>query len=138
MGKSTYHTMGGEHFLSSGEKINMYHTCTIDNFLQILLVFYSLNIEQMQNLVSSVDPLFTTLCEVIQLLLTSDFYGAKYHWLTKLCDLSPTSGNKILNSFGTDKQLIMYPLWNTFLQELPVRVLLFGVLPVRQINSCKR
>ena len=104
----------GEHFLSSGEKINMYHTCTIDNFLQILLVFYSLNIEQMQNLVSSVDPLFTTLCEVIQLLLTSDFYGAKYHWLTKLCDLSPTSGNKILNSFGTDKQLIMYPLRNIF------------------------
>ena len=36
----------GEHFLSSGEKINMYHTCAIDTTLQILLVFYSLNIEQ--------------------------------------------------------------------------------------------
>ena len=97
---------GGEHFLSSDEKINMHHTCTIDNFLQILLVFYSLNIEQMQNLVSSVDPLFTTLCEVIQLLLTTDFYGAKYHWLTTQLI--------ILNSFGTDKQLIMYPLRNIF------------------------
>ena len=63
---------------------------------------------------SSVDPLFTTLCEVIQLLLTSDFYGAKYHWSTKLCDLSPTSANKIFNSFGTDKQHIMYPLRNIF------------------------
>ena len=68
--------------------------------------------EHMQNLFSFSDPLCNTLCEVIQLLLTSDLYDAKYIWLTKICGLSPTNG--ILNSFGTDKQFIMYPLRNIF------------------------
>ena len=107
---------GGSYYLASGQKITLYHTCTIDNFLQVLLVFYSLNINQMQRLFTSRDPLVRKVSEVLQLLLTNDFEAAKFCWLTEICNLSPNPKGNILNAFGTDKQLIMYPIRAMFLR----------------------
>ena len=59
---------GGEYVTCDVRKIKLTNTCTLDNFLQILLVFYSLNINQMQRLFSSTDPLVLQINEVLQLL----------------------------------------------------------------------
>ena len=105
---------GGNYIMNNGTTVNLVNTCPIDNFLQILLVFYSLNIEQMQNLFDVDNILVAGIRDSIQLLLTSEFAAAKYHWLTEICNLNPNLENKLFNSFGTDKQLIMHPLNGLF------------------------
>ena len=67
----------------------------------------------MKNLFECEGQILKRICDIVQLLLTHDFYEAKYNWLTLICGISPnTSG--LLNSFGTDKQLIMYHIKTIF------------------------
>ena len=69
---------GGNYVLPSGESLQLYNTCAIDTFLQIIFVFYSLNIHQMRKLFDSADSLVHEICNVVQLLLTHDFNAAKF------------------------------------------------------------
>ena len=94
-------------------KIHMSNTCTIDNFLQILLVFYSLNIDQMQRLFDSTDLVVQKIGQVVQLLLTNDYSTAKYIWLTQICNLIPDSRG-VISAYDTDKQITMHPLRDIF------------------------
>ena len=81
---------GGDYTLPNGEIIRLYSTCAIDAFLEILLFFYVLNIDQTKHLFDSEDPLVRKISEVVQqLLLTYDFCAAKFTWLTTICWLSP-------------------------------------------------
>ena len=109
---------GGEYripdsLFSDFESIQMTNTCTIDNFLQIVSVFYSLNIDQMQRLFSSDHPLVGKVAEVVQLLLTDDNQAAKYIWLSQICNLS-SDRNGLIDAFENDKQKTMYPLRDIF------------------------
>ena len=67
----------------------------------------------MQKLFHCDDPLVQNICNVVQFLLTNDFNSAKFSWLTSICGLSPNSSG-LLNSFGTDKQLIIFHIKNIF------------------------
>ena len=98
---------------SDNQEISLYNTCTIDNFFQIILMFYSLNINQMQRLYDSTDPLVRRISEILQLLLMNNFDVAKYNWLTKVCQLLPNSMN-VLDVFGTDKNMVMEPIKEVF------------------------
>ena len=99
---------GGNYILSTGQEILLHQTCAVDTFLEIMLMFYSLNVHQMSKPFQSEDPLVRKICEVIQLLLTNDFHAAKFNWLSVICGLSADKSG-LLNSFGTDKKnLIMY------------------------------
>ena len=98
---------GGNYMLPTGQEIRLHHTCAVDTFLEIMLIFYSLNVHQMSKLFESENPVVRKICEVIQLLLTDDFYAAKFNWLTVICGLTPDKSG-LLSSFGTDKNLIMY------------------------------
>ena len=100
---------GGEYHRNDAHTIRMINTCTIDCLLQILLTFYSLNIDQMQRLFLSDDSVSQTLSVVVQHLLTSDFSSAKYIWLSELCNLSPDSKN-LINAYEDDKMISLYPL----------------------------
>ena len=99
--------------LSNTEVIQMINTCTLDNFLQILLVFYFRNVEQMQRLFSYTDPLLHQVNEIIQYLLTNNFISAKYAWFTQICNMTPDSNGNI-DTYGDDKQITLYPLRNIF------------------------
>ena len=46
--------------------------------------------------------------EIVQLLLTEAFTDAKLYWLNKICSLSIDMDNKVIDSFGTDKQFTLY------------------------------
>ena len=48
---------GGNYTKATGETVRLYSTCAIDTFLQIIFFFYALNIDQMENLFCSEDPL---------------------------------------------------------------------------------
>ena len=98
---------GGNYILSTGQEIRLHQTCAVDTFLEIMLIFYSLNVHQMSKLFQSEDPLVRKICEVFQLLLTNDFHAAKFSWLSVICGLSADKSG-LLNRFGTDKNLIMY------------------------------
>ena len=76
-------------------------------------MFYSLNINQMQRLYDSTDPLVRRISEILQLLLMNNFDVAKYNWLTKVCQLLPNSMN-VLDVFGTDKNMVMEPIKEVF------------------------
>ena len=104
---------GGNYVLPTGETLQLYDTCAIDTFLQILFVFYSLNIHQMRKLFDAEDSLVEKICNVVQLLLTHEFNAAKFDWFTKIYGVS-LEGSDSLNMFGTDKQLIMYQIKNIF------------------------
>lgn len=98
---------GGNYTLPTGQTVRLYSTCAIDTFLEIIFFFYSLNLHQMKNLFDCEEEVVKNICDVVQLLLTNDFIAAKFNWLTSICRLSPDDSG-LLNSFGTDKQLIMY------------------------------
>ena len=76
---------GGNYVLPTGETIQLYHTCTIDNFLEIIFLFYSINLHQMRKLFDSDDSLVRKICEGVQLLLTYDFEASKFNWVTTIC-----------------------------------------------------
>ena len=109
---------GGKHnisddLFSNTQTIEMRNTCTIDCLLQILLTFYSLNIDQMQRLFLTDDTLCQKIGEVVQHLLTSDFSTAKYIWLTDICKLSANS-NGVIDAFEDDKMISLYPIRSIF------------------------
>ena len=58
---------GGNYILSTGQEIRLRQTCAVDTFLEIMLIFYSLNVHQMSKRFQSEDPLVRKICEVIQL-----------------------------------------------------------------------
>ena len=112
---------GGKHYLrddlfSNVQVIKMINTCTIDCLLQMLLTFYSLNIDQMQRLFLNNDTLLQKVGEVVQHLLTSDFSTAKYIWLTDICKLSANS-NGIIDAFDNDKMISQYPIGSIFIRK---------------------
>ena len=51
---------------------------------------------------------------VSQLLLKEAFTEAKVYWLTEICSFIPDIGKKILDSFGTDKQVTLYFIRHMF------------------------
>ena len=99
---------GGELRIPSGQIINVINSCTVDPFLQILYVFYSLNIHKMRKLFESEHIIVKMVREIVQLLLTEAFTDAKLYWLNKICSLSIDMDNKVIDSFGTDKQFTLY------------------------------
>ena len=94
--------------------IQINNTCPLDPFLQILYTFYSLNIQEMRKLFENEHRHVQQICEVVQLLLTDAFADAKYFWLTNICGFSPDLDRNILDSFGTDKQIILYHIQDLF------------------------
>ena len=125
---------GGEYVTCDGRKIKLTNTCTLDNFLQILLVFYSLNINQMQRLFSSTDPLVLQINEVLQLLLTNDFSAAKYTWMTQICKLTSSHDN-IICTYCTDKQIIVYPIRSIFRRKYDYSECSSGKCPVKSDDA---
>ena len=60
--------------LPTGQEIRLHQTCAVDTFLEIMLIFCTLNVHQMSIKCSSNEQtLVTKICEVIQLLLANDF-----------------------------------------------------------------
>ena len=79
---------GGELRIPSGQIINVIHSCTVDPFLQILYMFYSLNIHEMRKLFESEHIIVKMVREIVQMLLTEAFADAKLYWLNRICSLS--------------------------------------------------
>ena len=105
---------GGEYRHISGELIEFINTCTIDNFLQIIYMFYALNIEHMQHLFSSTGTEINHVREVVQLLLSESFNDAKFHWLTEICAFSPNVSSGKIDAWSTDKQLVYHNIRGIF------------------------
>ena len=101
---------GGEFVSPHGDKTYLSNTCTIDNFLQILLVHYSLNMNLMSKLFESDDHIVGKVRNIVQFLLTHDFDSAKYYWLVDICGLEPKSNPRCLSAFGTDKNMLLQPI----------------------------
>ena len=56
---------GGNYVLPTGVTLQLYNTCAIDTFLQILFVFYSVNIHQMRKTFDSEDSLVQEICNAV-------------------------------------------------------------------------
>ena len=109
---------GGELRIPSGQILNVINSCTVDPFLQILYVFYSLNIHKMRKLLESEHIIVKMVREIVQLLLTEAFTDAKLYWLNKICSLSIDMDNKVIDSCGTDKQFTLYHIRYLFRRSL--------------------
>ena len=72
---------GGAYRSRSGQTIEILNSCTVDPFLQIMSMFYGLNVHQMERLFESENLIAHKVREVVQLLLTDAFVDAKYFWL---------------------------------------------------------
>ena len=79
-------------------------------------MFYALHIHEMRKPFESDHPIVKQIREVVQLLLTDAFNGAKHYWLTEICTFSPDSNN-IINSRGTDKNITLYHIRNIFQRQ---------------------
>ena len=69
---------GGTYRSRSGQTIGILNSCTVDPFLQIMYMFYGLNVHQMERLFESENLIAHKVREVVQLLLTDAFVDAKY------------------------------------------------------------
>ena len=134
---------GGEYLLtddlfSDDQKIALYHTCTVDNCLQIILLFYSLNINQIQRLFGSGEPLVRKISEILQLLLINDFASVKYIWLTQICALSPNPDKNVINAYTADKQLTMDPIKEMFRSNYEYSTCSSETCPLNSFDIKKR
>ena len=109
---------GGVFVSSNGETINLTNTCTIDNFFQMFLLHYPMNIDQLSKLFESDDLIVGKICNVVQFLLNHDIDSAKYYWLTDICGITPDVRNNTLSAFGTDKQILLHPIMDMFLEHI--------------------
>ena len=75
---------GGYYRTSSGILIKIINSCTVDPLLQILYMFYTLNIQEMRKLFENESHEVRKICEVVQLLMTEAFSDVKYFWLTNV------------------------------------------------------
>ena len=62
----------------------------------------------MRKRIESEHIIVTMVREIVQMLLTEAFKDAKIYWLNRLCSLSIDMYKKVLDSFGTDKQVTLY------------------------------
>ena len=105
---------GGEYTNTSGQIIEIINSCTVDPFLQILYMFYVSHIHEMRKLFESDIMIVKKVAEVVQLLLKENFSEAKVYWLTKICSYSPDLTRNVLDAYGTDKNVTLYPIRHIF------------------------
>ena len=105
---------GGQYSIPSGQIIEVINSCTVDAFLQILYMFYEFHIHEMQKLFENNHFIVKMVGEVVQLLLKEAFTEAKVYWLTEICSFTPDISKKILDSFGTHKQVTLYYIRHMF------------------------
>lgn len=74
---------GGQYRTSSGDSIEIVNSCTVDPLLQILYMFYTLNIEDMEKLFENGSNEVQKISEVVQLLMTEAFSDAKFFLANK-------------------------------------------------------
>ena len=102
---------GGELRIPSAQIINATNSCTVNHFLQILYVFYStLNIHEMRKPFGSEHIIVTMVRKIVQMLSTEAFPDAILYWLNRVCSLSIGMDKKVLDSFGTDKQVTLHQI----------------------------
>ena len=99
---------GGQYRTSSGDSIEIINSCSVDPFLQMLCMFYTLNIQELRKLFEKESHEVRKICAVIQLLMTEAFSDAKYFWLTNVCAFLPDVHRNTLDTFGSDKQVSFY------------------------------
>ena len=98
--------------------VELRNTCTIDNFFQCLLIYYSLNINQLQRLYDADSFPLDTISQVVQSLLMYNFGEAKYIWLKDICKADIK--NNELNGWGTDKNNTFHSIRTLFRRNYDV------------------
>ena len=70
----------------------------------------------MKCLFDSENKMVAKFCNVLQLLLTSDFNAAKYFWYIEICGIFPDDSDT-LDGFGTDKEVVIYHIISVYRQN---------------------
>lgn len=107
---------GGTYRPSCGNTVELINTCTLDNFLQILFVFYTSFTHEMRKLFESNNEYVMKLREAVQYLLTESFVEAKFFWFTSICNLEPNEEIGVLDGWSTDKQICFHFIRPIFLR----------------------
>ena len=84
----------------------------------MLYMLYTQNIQEMRKLFENDSHDVRKICEVVQLLMTEAFSGAKYFWLTSVCYTHKTDTQQMCVLFclmSIETHLILLELTNRFL-----------------------
>ena len=108
---------GGKVLLEPDKEMKLYNTCPVDNFLWICYCWYLSFPDTLNFVKNSPLNIGRHFYEVISLLLSGSFDGAKVKWLSVCNETSyegATKDGKMLNFYGTDAGLVYDTLSELF------------------------
>ena len=118
---------GGQYRTSSGDSIEIINSCSVDQFLQMLYMFYTLNILEMWKLFENASHEVRKICEVVQLLMTEAFSDAKYFWLTNVCAFLPDVHRNTLDTFVLTNRFLFISYGACFREDINIFARLLNV-----------